>query len=350
MTLKELASRLGLSKTTVSRALAGYSDVSSKTRERVRIAAEQYGYQPDPLAQRLRTGRMNVVGLVVPSDLKPFGDAFFIDLITSMSNTLASQELYLLLSTADRGEAELSALRRLVEGRWVDAIVLVRTLCHDLRVQYLLEQKIPFVCHGRTEDASNYAFVDMDGEAAGRVAVEALVARGHRDIAYIGPPSSILNYARHRRSGYVEAMTDHGLLVHTNLIREGDGGETFGERAAIRLLENEPCPTAMICATDLEAIGALRAIDSAGLKCGRDLSVIGHDDLPEAALTNPPLATIRQPHAQVGKRLAEIVTALIGGANPLDYQEIWPVELIERQSLGMAPESSTKRLRLTRKQ
>ncbi|MEM8950659.1 MAG: substrate-binding domain-containing protein [Pseudomonadota bacterium] len=339
MTLKELADLLGLSKTTVSRALAGYSDVNSRTRERVRNAAEQFGYQPNPIAQRLRSGRLNAVGLVIPSDLRPFGDAFFVDLVTNLSKKLVDHDLDLLLSAVDCGRAELLALRHLIEGRRVDGIIVSRTLRRDPRVDYLRDQNVPFVCYGRTEDAGDYAFVDMDGKAAGHAAVDALVALGHRDIAYIGPPSSRLTYAWHRRYGYTEALKERGLRPRTSLIREGDGGQVFGERATIRLLEHEPRPTAMICATDLEAIGALRAIEMAGLMAGKDVSVIGHDDLPEAALTNPPLATLRQPHAAVGRRLAEIIAALIDGADPSDYREVWKAELIKRQSLGAAPTS-----------
>jgi LacI family transcriptional regulator len=337
LNLDELAAHLGLSKTTVSRALAGYSDVSAKTRERVRQAAKVHGYQPNPLAQRLRSGRLDAVGLIAPSDLRPFGDAFFVDLITSLSAALAERGLDLMLSVAERGDAELAALRRLVEGRRVDAMIVVRTLRQDPRVDHLLKSGLPFVCHGRTEKAEGYAFVDMDGEAASRLAVERLLALGHRDIAYVGPPSSTLTYAWHRRRGYALALEQGGIPLRTSLIREGEGGEAFGERAAARLLDHDPRPTAMVCATDLEAIGALRALARAGLTVGRDLSVIGHDDLPEAALTQPPLATLRQPHAAVGERLAEIIEALIGGGEPSDLQEIWRPELILRESIGPAP-------------
>lgn len=337
MTLGELAERLGLSKTTVSRALAGYTDVSAKTRERVLKAAKRYGYQPNPLAQRLRSGRLDTVGLIVPSDLKPFGDAFFVDQVTHLTQTLADRGLDLLLSAAGRGDAELATLKRMVEGRKVDAMIIVRTQRHDPRVDYLLERNVPFVCHGRTERIGKYAFVDMDGEAAGRIATRAVLDRGHEIIAFIGPPSSRLTFAWHRQSGYARALDDAGIDVRPSLIREGEGGEVFGERAAIRLLAAEPRPTAILCATDLEAIGVLRALHDQGLVAGRDVSVIGHDDLPEASLTQPPLATIKQPHAAVGTRLAEIVAALAAGEDPRGYQEVWRPELIVRDTLGAPP-------------
>ena len=334
MTLGELAKRLSLSKTTVSRALAGYTDVSAKTRDRVREAAKRYGYQPNPLAQRLRSGRLDTVGLIVPSDLKPFGDAFFLDQVTHLTRTLADHGLDLLLSAADCGAAEMTTLKRLVEGRRVDAMILVRTQRRDPRVDYLLERGIPFVCHGRTEMVGSYAFVDMDGEAAGRIATEAMMTRGHETIAFVGPPASRLTFAWHRQNGYAAALGDAGIAIRPSLIREGEGGEAFGERAAVRLLAMDPRPTAMVCATDLEAIGILRVLRDRGLTAGRDVAVIGHDDLPEASMTQPQLASIRQPHAAIGSRLAEIVGALADGGDPKDYQEVWRPELIVRDSLG----------------
>ena len=249
---------------------------------------------------------------------------------------MAERGLDLLLSAADRGDAEMAALKRLVEGRRVDAMILVRTERQDPRVDYLLKRSIPFVCHGRTETVGDYAFVDMDGEAAGRIATTAMLERGHETVAFIGPPSSRLTFAWHRHSGYASTLSEAGIAVRPSLIREGEGGEAFGERAAIRLLAHDPRPTAIVCATDLEAIGALRALRDRGLEPGRDVAVIGHDDLPEASLTQPPLATIRQPHADVGRRLADIVGVLADGGDPKKHQEIWTPELIVRETLGVA--------------
>lgn len=333
MNLDQLAERLGLSKTTVSRALAGYADVSAKTRARVQKAAKTHGYQPNPLAQRLRSGKLDTVGLIIPNDLRPFGDAFFVDQVTHLTQTLTDRGLDLLLSASDRGDAEIQALKRFVEGRRVDAVIVVRTTRRDRRVDYLLEKQIPFVCHGRTEHVGRYAFVDMDGEAAGRIATTWLIEHGHKAIAFISPPSLELTFAWHRKQGYIAALRAAKLPVEQAFILEGEGDEAFGEAATRRLLELPDPPSAVVCGTDLEAIGAIRAIADAGLIAGQDVAVVGHDDLPEASLTTPPLATIRQPHAAIGARLGEIVAGLINGDAPLGYQEIWQPQLIVRESL-----------------
>lgn len=334
MTLDKLAEILGLSKTTVSRALAGYGDVSPKTRERVERAAQEHGYRPNPLAQRLRSGRLDTVGLIVPSDLRAFGDAFFVDLVTSLTGALSERGLDLLIHAADRGAPELAALQRLVDGKKVDGMIVVRTLRQDPRVSYLLDRGVPLVCYGRTEERRPYAFVDMDCEAGGHQAVAHLLDLGHRRIAFVGPHSANLSYAHLRQKGYRAALEAAGLKAPTELTVEGEGGQAFGEAAMDRLLALPEPPSGVICATDLEAFGALRAIDRAGLAAGRDVSVIGHDDLPEAALTKPPLTSLHQPHARVGRRLAEILAELIEGAAPAALQEVWQVNLVRRATTG----------------
>lgn len=333
MNLDQLATALGLSKTTVSRALAGYADVSAKTRARVQEAAREHGYRPNPLAQRLRSGRAAAIGLVIPTDRGAFSDPFFLDLLTSLSGALAGRDLELLVSAADQGEAEMAALRRLIDGKRVDGMVVVRTRWHDARIRYLLDRGVPVVCHGRTREERPYAFVDMDGEAAFRAATARLIGHGHRRIGYVGL-SQDFSYSIYQRQGHLAGLRDAGLEVDADLLVEGDAGEAYGEAAAMALLTAPRPPSALLCATDLEAIGTLRALDRLGLVAGRDIAVIGHDDLPAARYTRPPLTTLRQPRAAVGVRLAEMLVALIGGADPAGLREIWQPELIVRESDG----------------
>jgi len=333
MNLDQLASVLGLSKTTVSRALAGYGDVSTKTRARVEEAARHHGYHPNPLAQRLRSGRAGAIGLVIPTDRGAFSDPFFLDLLTSLSRALSQHDLELLVSAADQGEAEMAALQRLVEGKRVDGMVVVRTCWRDPRIGYLLDRGMPLVCHGRACEKRPYAFVDMDGEAAFRAATTRLIGQGHQRIGYLGL-SSAFSYSVYQRQGHLAALRDAGLDVDEDLLIEGEAGEAYGEAAAMVLLSAPRPPSALLCATDLEAIGALRALDRRGLVAGRDIAVIGHDDLPAAQYTRPPLTTLRQPRAAVGGRLAEMLVALLGGADPSALREIWQPELIVRGSDG----------------
>lgn len=339
MTLGQLARILGLSKTTVSRALAGYDDVSAATRARVREAAVRYGYEPNALAQTLRSGRAGAIGAVIPTSCGGLSSPFFLDLLLSASAELESRGLNLLLASAPPhpDPAELTTMRRMVEGKRIDAAIVGQTRRHDPRVAYLQSRGLPFVCHGRTESPQAYAFVDMDGERAFRLAGQRLVDLGHRRIAYIGTSSDLFTYAAHRRRGYLAALEAAGLAVDPALLVEGEGGEAFGRAAADVLLARPDPPTALLCATDLEAVGALQAIHAAGLQAGREVSVIGHDDLPLSRHTDPPLTTIGQAYAAIGTRLVEILMELLKGTQPGALQETWAPELVIRASDGPPP-------------
>ena len=207
----------------------------------------------------------------------------------------------------------------------------------------LLDEGVATVCHGRTQEQRPYAFVDMDGEAAFRRATERLVGLGHDRIGYIGLTPD-LSYSVYQRRGYLEGLHSAGLPVSPELMTEGDAGASYGESAARALLALHEPPSALLCATDLEAIGALRAIEGAGLVPGRDIAVIGHDDLPAARYTKPPLTTLRQPRAEVGVRLAAMLVDLMAGAKAAELQEIWQPELIVRESDGPRSCAAKKRV------
>ncbi len=150
MDLRTLSAQLGLSITTVSRALGGYSDVSSGTRERVLAAAAAAGYRPNRAAQRLKTGRADAVGLVLPAGSGAYADAFFAELIAAVGAALAERDLDLVIAATRAGESETDAFRRLAHGGRIDGVIVPRTLWDDPRVDFLIGARIPFVTHGRT--------------------------------------------------------------------------------------------------------------------------------------------------------------------------------------------------------
>lgn len=330
--LRELAQMLGLSITTVSRALDGYGDVAVATRERVLAAAETTGYRPNSAARRLRRGLTEIVTMVLPAEPGHFNEPLYIELLRSTGERLAEQGYDLTLIAALPGPDELKTYRRLIEGRRTDAIIVVRTRREDARLRYLSDIGFPFVAMGRSDFAEPYAYVDGDGEAAFHDAALRLTGLGHRRIGHLAAPSAF-TFAHLRRSGFARAMHDSGLPGE---IVEDSATEAGGYRAAgVMLAQVEP-PSALLCATDSMALGAMRAVRERGLVAGRDIAIIGHDNIPAAAFSDPALATMELPIAATGRRLAEMALARIGGADPRDMTEINPVEFIPRASLGEA--------------
>jgi LacI family transcriptional regulator len=326
--LRSLARSLGLSITTVSRALDDYGDVAARTRKRVRETADAIGYRPNAAARRLRKGASELVTLVLPTEPGQFNEPLYIELLAPMGQRLAREGYDLTLIAAAPGPDELKTYRRIVEGRRADGIFVVRTRRQDARIDYLQKLGFPFVAMGRCDSETVYAFVDGDGESAFADAVRRLVTMGHRRIVHLAAPSAF-TFAVLRRRGYARAMAEAGLQPQ---VIEHRADETGGCGAALEALNAASRPTALLCATDRMAFGALRAARQRGLVVPRDLSIIGHDNLVTSQFCDPPLTTMELPIAATGEKLAEMMLARIGGADPGTLQEVCEVRFIERES------------------
>lgn len=329
VSLAQIAHALGISVTTVSRALAGYADVSAATRARVAAEAQRIDYRPNEAARRLRRGRAEAIGVVLPTASGQFDDPFFLRMLSAIGPALEAAKLDLLVTTARPGADEMRAYRNLVENRKVDGILLARTRRHDDRIAYLLDQNFPFVAHGRSETSRPFAYVDIDSETACREATERLLAFGHQRIGLINAPD-IYTFALYREAGWRAALGATGPL------RRVEATEESGFQAMRDMLRTE-APTAVLCATDRIAVGALHAVVDAGLRVGQDVSIIGYDDLPLASYTSPPLTTIAQPIERAARRMVDMLFARIAGTAPDTLQEVWPATLVARASDGPAP-------------
>ncbi len=334
MTLRALATSLGLSVTTVSRALDGYEDVAPGTRIRVREAAEAMGYRPNPVARRLRKGKSDAVALVMPTEPGRFFEPAFGELLAVIGEQLAEARLDLILLAASPGPNEAAVYRRIVEGKRADACLILRTRLHDERVAYLDREGIPFLCFGRTETPKPYAFVDGAMEEGFETLTTRLIRAGRRRLAHLAGPSN-LTYSGLRAKGVAAAIEKAGLPPAR--IIEAAASEDGGHQAARRLLAGSERPDAIICATDRIALGAYRAITEIGAGIGTDIAITGHDNIAAAAFTDPPLTTMEPLIREAGISIAEKLVALVGGADPAELQEFVPLRQIPRASSGEGP-------------
>ncbi len=333
VTIKDIAKRTGKSITTVSRALHGYDDVSPETRAMIIQVAEEMGYTPNLLAQRLQKQRTDTIGFILPTFGPRFSDPFFSEFLAGVGNAAGEAGYDLLVSTQPPGEKELKVYRQKVMGRQVDGFVVVRTRCHDPRIEYLREVGVPFVAFGRTEEGLDYPFVDEDGAAGMRKLVEHLLQLGHRRIAYISPPLD-LNFARERLRGVKGALADAGLVLPEDYLVFGDLTQHSGLEQGGRLLDLPEPPTAIIAGNDLMAFGVMSAAQKRGLQVGRDVAVAGFDDIPMAETAHPPLTTVHQPIYQIGRMITEMLIRIIRGEPVESTQIILQPQLIVRRSCG----------------
>ena len=238
--LKHLASELGLSITTVSRALAGYSDVSAETRARVVTVARANEYVPNRAGRMLVSGRSDFIGMLLPVRGDEIIDSYLSEFLVGLTTGLSRRGRDLFLAAVAPGEDDLTVLRHMVDSQRADGIVLYRTFCDDPRARFLADRRVPFTSHGRTLtlDAS-YAWVDTDGEGAFALAARQLIDLGHTEFAFFGPTQPYA-YAYFRQRGLETTLRDCGLRLCPDRIVTAPAGDTPGDcrgrRSAARSL------------------------------------------------------------------------------------------------------------------
>jgi LacI family transcriptional regulator len=338
MRLKELASELGLSQTTVSRALNGYPEVSETTRRRVNEAAGRLGYRPNANAIRLATGRVGAIGVALPLERSLHFGPHTAEFLSGIGERLAQDEIDIVVSPIDADD-ELPVHRRLAASKRVDAVVLSAPTPDDARIKLLSDLGMPFILHGRADVDTPHAWLDIDNEGAFRRATSHLLDLGHRRIGMINGPAE-QTFAIHREKGFREALLARGITPDPRLIAAGRFTDEIGFRHAQAFLEQTPRPTAILAGSMMTALGVFRAIRTAGLILGHDVSMITHDDVfPYLNADNmvPSMSTTRSSIRAAGFRIGELMQQLLAG-KPLDtIHELWPVELVLRESSGPPP-------------
>jgi LacI family transcriptional regulator len=330
-TLKDIAGRVGKSVTTVSRALAGYDEVSEATREQVRRVAQELGYEPNITARQLQKRRTDTLALILPTFGPRFSDPFFSEFLAGVGNEAARQGFDLLVSTRAPGDEEQDAYLKRIRSRRVDGFVIIRTRRHDARVSMLLEHNYPFVAFGRVEDNNDFPWVDEDSQSGMRLVVTHLIEQGHTRLACIAAPSDLM-FAHYRLKGFTDTLEAHNLPIDADLIIEGDLTQRAGRVASRQLLEMANPPTAIVACNDLMALGAMSAAQERELVVGQDVSITGFDDIPLAEYAHPPLTTVHQPIYRIGTMVCQMLIKVIRGEELADRQIILQPSLVVRQS------------------
>lgn len=337
--LKGLAAHLGLTVSTVSRALNDYPDISRSTRERVRKAADELEYRPNQNARRLSIGTPETICYLMPRQHGSSSQPFVAQLLAGLGEALNERNWDLLVSQADASVGDLSSIERLVKSGRIAGLVISRPLKNDPRVKLMQDLGCPFVVHGRTEDHSDYAWYDVDGEDAFVTAVNHLARLGHRRIGFIGAPLQY-QFAQERLDGYNRGLSHNGLDPDPDLIQIAEFTDEGGTAAAGLLMDLPNPPTAMVCVTDMMALGALEALRARGIEPGEDVSVIGYDGLHFGKHANPPLTTMAQPQAHAGRRLGDMLLSIIDGADPTQFHELQRAHLVQRKTDGPVVETT----------
>lgn len=319
MSLKAIASVLGLSVTTVSRALNGYEDVAKQTRQRVEDEAQRRGYHPNAAARRLKTGRANAVGLVYPMSAVPFNDTHFNKILLALDQHLSLHDIDLLLLTDIPHDGQRSPVRML-RSRTVDALVVTHTLPQDERLISLQQKGVSFLTLGRSDSPQNHAWFDVDNAAGSSLAVDHCLARGMQRIAWLGG-NETCTFVRDRRQGYLNAL-DSVAPYATAVV---EPSRRAGYQQTTAWLAQGLHPEVIITDCSALAEGALMALQQAGRLQGENaITLIAWDGLPAEAIIDYPVIAIRQASEQQrGEQMAAMVMRLLEGAPLAQLQVLW---------------------------
>ena len=333
--IKQLAAGLGVSASTVSRALNGYTDIKAETRERIVKRANELNYRPNLGAQRLAKGRADAVGLVYPLDSDYVGNPKFLEMISAFSARLESQGIDVLLA-ASHATNEMATYDRLVRGGRVDAVLLANTKVHDPRIDFMLQAGIPFLGYGRSGNRMDFPWFDFDNEAGSRMAVEHLASLGHQHIAYVHT-SLEFNFALHRYAGFVSTMKRLGLHVGGDMVIQGSQDRRSGYAAVEKLLLLPQRPSAILVDNNIGGVGVIQALLDAGVVLGRDISVVGDGGNPTDTLLHQiDVAAVMQPTPkESGTTMAEMLLKLMDGSMPEDGKHVlMQPKFVDGKSVG----------------
>ncbi len=331
-TSQDVAELAQVSRTTVSFVLNGAAGISipDETRQRVLDAARKLNYHPDAAGRRLATGKTHVIGLVVSQTPDRVAvDAFLPQVMHGLHQAAQQRRYHILFHAQEPGQDWLYT--HLIRERHVDGIVLSGPRTDDTELVKLYHEGVPIMLMGQLP-RSNIPFIDADNSGGAQMAVEHLLGLGHSRIGIITNAPLTYTASRDRLAGYKEALKARGIKLDKRLVRTGDFTEASGEAAMNNLLKLSPHPTAVFVASDVVALGALRAIKRRGLRVPDDVSLVGFDDVPAASYVEPPLTTVRLPAYGIGWGAAERLIRLIAGEELDQLGVLLETELVVRDS------------------
>ncbi len=329
-TMEEVARAAGVGIGTVSRVLNDSPQVSPRARAAVERAIAELGYVPNPAARSLVTGRTNSVAVVITEDyIDVFSEPFFARLLRGASDILTEADQQLVLAMV-RDSEERKRLESYLRAGHVDGVLLVSLHGSDPLPEALHAIGMPVITGGRPLTAANVPYVDVDNRGGAHRAVAHLLSAGRRRVATIAA-SQDTSHGQDRLKGYRDALRAAGIRATKQLIIIGDLEHGGGDHAMQQLLEQTPDLDAVFVASDVLALGALRALRATGRRVPDDVAVLGFDDSSLAMHSDPPLSTVHQPVEEMGRTMARmLLSELTGGAAPEPV--ILPTELRLRQS------------------
>ncbi|WP_420628491.1 LacI family DNA-binding transcriptional regulator [Candidatus Leptofilum sp.] len=328
VTIEDISKQLGVSISTVSRALNGKADVSEATKERVQQVAQKMGYQPSAAARNLRRQRTEKIGFVFNDAISHFSD-YFAEIIAG-ATTEAEENGHNIVLYTNKGDSA-DGLLNLCKTREVDGLILVWNHVPSAIIDPLIAEGLPFVILGRRVNHPQASYITPDNYNGAMALMQHLLSLGHTRIGFITRPLMKLTYVD-RFAAYTDALENAGIPFDSSLVVETEGGKECNSLATKQLLDLPVPPTAAIAFHDLIAVDVLTVILERGLRVPQDIALAGFDGLNASLLVKPSITTVKQPLREIGEQSVQALLRCIENSKQPPIQKTLPVQLEIRES------------------
>ena len=333
VTIKDVAALAGVSPSTVSRTCKNNPSISEETKERVRRAMIQLGYEPNFQASNLASQNSRTIGIILPVSARDaYENPFYLEAIRGVSQFCNQRQYINTVITGKDDEEVLQAMRTMTRSGQVDGFIVLYSKQQDPVIDYLYNEGLPYVLIGKAYQYANQTvYIDNDNLLAGQEATEYLYQLGHRRIAFLGSDSSLM-FSADRKSGYQTALLRRSLPLREDYCVEVSSIPRDGDALIHRLLKNQDRPTAIVVSDDILAVALERSCIEMDLSIPKDLSIISFNNSLFARLTSPQLTSIDINSCQLGIEAASQMINHIENPNLLATKIIVPHYLVERDS------------------
>ena len=331
ITIKDIARKLNLSPSTVSRALRNHPDISPETKGKVVALAEQYDYHPNSIAQSLQTRKSRTIGIIVP-EIKHHFFSFAISGIDEVA--YEAGYTIMVCQSNESYEREVLNIQALLSHRVAGLAMSISQETREIdHLHSAVRRAVPLVLFDRVSEEMPVSKVVVDDYQGAYQATAHLIQKGYRRIAHLAGPEYI-SIGKQRFKGYRDALADHGRPYDPALVISGGFKERDGAEAAQRIVGMDPRPDALFAVNDPVAIGAFMHLKEAGLAIPRDMAVVGFSNNPISSYIEPALTTIDQPAYKIGKAAGNLLLEEIQSEAeaPAPTIKTFPTQLIVRGS------------------
>jgi DNA-binding LacI/PurR family transcriptional regulator len=331
-TIKDVAKMAGVTIGTVSRVLNNKKWVSEDCRKKVLVAIKDLHYKPQAHARRLRQKHSRICGVIAPHHTSVFHSPFFTSIMEGLEQVAAEKQYRLLLHPlSETARAQISYRTLLGDGS-VDGMFVLNAWSTDASIRELTEANVPFVLiNGKITGHEDLPYVGFDNRGGVKMAIDHLAKLGHERIGIINGRMTTTN-ALERFQSFQENLSERKLEFHQEWVADGDYEEEGGYKAALKILGAVRRPSAILCASDLMAIGASRALKEKGISIPEDMSIVGFDNMEEAIYHEPPLTTVAFSAYEMGRLAAQKIFQIIAEEPLVEKATTLQAKLLERES------------------